>query len=64
MSKNEAVVRYKTSMSVFKKWTADGVISAEELLAIEPIIAKKYGISSRSIYREQDLNCAEKRANI
>jgi len=64
MGKEEAVLRYKTSMSVFKKWAADGLFSADELLAIDTIIADKYGVSLSSIYRENELLCAENRANI
>jgi hypothetical protein len=64
MSKEEAVLRYKASMSVFKKWASEGLISEEELLAIDTIIAEKYGVSSSSIYRENDLLCVPFRANI
>jgi uncharacterized tellurite resistance protein B-like protein len=64
MSKQEAILRYKTSMTAFKKWAADGVISEEELSAIDTIIADKYGVSLSSIYRENELLCAENRANI
>jgi len=52
MSKVEAVMYYKTSMSIFRQWRKNGLISREELMAIDTIIAEKYGISSCSIYRE------------
>ena len=64
MNKNEAILRYKTAMTVFKNWLADGLISREELLAIDTITAEKYGLSLSSIYRGIDLICAENRANI
>jgi len=55
MGKNEAVLRYKTSMSVFKRWREHGWISGEELLAIDTMLTEKYGLSSCSIYRENVL---------
>lgn len=61
MSKEEAVLRYKAAMSVFKKWLSDGVISADDLLEIGTMLAQKYGLSSYSIYLENDLLCREKR---
>jgi len=61
MSKDEAILRYKASMSVFKKWLTDGAITESDLLAIDSMLAKKYGLSSRSIYLEYDLLCGEKR---
>jgi hypothetical protein len=64
MSKEEGVIRYKASMSIFKSWAAEGLISGEELLAIDTMIAEKYGVSLSSIYRENDLICTEISANI
>jgi hypothetical protein len=64
MSKEEAVLRYKASMSVFKKWAVEGLINEEELLAIDTKLAEKYGVSLSSIYRENDLLCTPIRANI
>lgn len=64
MNKEEAIFNYKTSMSVFKKWHGDGLISDEELLKIDTIIAEKYGVSLSSIYRENDLLSVKSRANI
>ena len=43
MSKDETILRYKASMSVFKKWLADGAITESDLLAIDSMLAKKYG---------------------
>lgn len=61
MTKDEAILCYKASMSVFKKWLSDGAITESDLLAIDTMLAKKYGLSSRSIYLEYDLLCGEKR---
>ena len=64
MSNQDAVLRYKTAMSVFKVWCASGAISEEELLTIDTIVAEKYGVSLSSIYREDYLICAKNRANM
>jgi hypothetical protein len=51
MCKRQAVIHYRTAMAVFKKWLAEGMISREELTKIDALIAQKYGLSIRSIYR-------------
>ena len=61
MSKEDAILRYKTAMSIFKNWLATGVISATDLLEINTILAQKYGLSTRSIFLENDLLCEENR---
>jgi hypothetical protein len=53
MSKYDAILRYKTSMSIFKKWLADGVITKADLLTIDAILAEKYGFSPCSIFLEK-----------
>jgi uncharacterized membrane protein len=52
MSKEQAIIHYKTATAVFRKWLADGHITEEELTQIDTIIAGKYGLSSCSIYRQ------------
>ena len=61
MSKEEAIFRYKASMAVFKNWLSEGAISEVDLLAIDTMLAQKYGLSSCSIFLENDLLCKEKR---
>ncbi|MDD2459244.1 MAG: hypothetical protein PHQ83_12140 [Eubacteriales bacterium] len=51
MSKELAVIHYQTAISIFKTWVSRGIISEEELLTIDTIIAQKYGLSFDSIYR-------------
>lgn len=51
MSKELAVIRYRTAMTVFGKWLTDGIISEDELTKIDAIVAEKYGLLSHSIYR-------------
>ena len=61
MSKEDGILRYKTAMAVFKNWLATGVISATDLVEINTILAQKYGLSTRSIFLENDLLCEENR---
>ncbi len=61
MRKEEALLRYKAAMAVFKNWLAEGAISNADLLEIDTILARKYGLSSCSIYLENDLLCKENR---
>ena len=64
MDKDEAILRYKTAMAMFRKWLSDGIITEDDLSVIETTLADKYGLSSCSIYRDSDLLCMKKRANI
>jgi len=51
MSKELALIHYHTAVSIFETWASKGIISKEELLTIDTIIAQKYGLSFDSIYR-------------
>jgi len=51
MSKEQAIIHYRTAVAVFRKWLAEGIITEDELLKIDTLIAQKYGLSSCSIYR-------------
>lgn len=51
MSKDETLTCYILSISTFQSWLDQGIISTEELRQIDTIVAKKYGISSCSIFR-------------
>ena len=61
MSKDEAILRYKSAMAVFKSWLSEGVISNDDLLEIDTMLAQTYGLSSCSIFLENDLLCKENR---
>ena len=61
MNNGDALLRYNASMAIFKNWLATGVISATDLLEINTILAQKYGLSTRSIFLENDLLCEENR---
>jgi len=60
MNKQEEVISYKTSVSIFKKWLREGVITADDYSVIETKIAEKYSLSSGSIYRENNLKYSQK----
>lgn len=52
---NELIMRianYRASMSLAKEMLENGIISAEEYAKIDTIMAKKYGLSSCTIFRE------------
>ena len=55
MSKNDAMMYYKTSLSIFISWYKQGGISVEELNILDTKLCEKYGISSSSIYRPNPL---------
>ena len=59
ISKENAILRYKAAMAVFKRWLAEGAISDADLLEITTILARKYGLSTRSIFLENNLLCKE-----
>ena len=46
---------YLASMMQAKKMLSQGVISSDDYIKIDTIIAEKYGISSCSLYRGIDL---------
>jgi lambda repressor-like predicted transcriptional regulator len=50
--RKKAVMAYKAAVAVFRKWFSGGLISKPDYNRIERIIAEKYGLSSRSIWRE------------
>lgn len=64
MSKEETILRYKASMSVFKNWFDSGVITEKDLLGISTALAGKYGLSLFSMFLENNLLCKENRASI
>jgi hypothetical protein len=49
--KRTAVMLYKATLSVFKKWLVQGLITQADYDVIDTIVAEKYGLSSCSIYR-------------
>lgn len=52
---NELIMRianYRAAMSLANEMLENGIISAEEYAKIDTIMAKKYGLSSCTIFRE------------
>ncbi len=45
------LMAYQTAMALARSMRSKGIISAKEYVKIDTIIAKKYGISSCSIFR-------------
>lgn len=64
MTDFKSVLRYKTAMSIFKKWHADAHITDEELLMLDAMMAQKCGLSLYSMYRSNNLLCVKTRANM
>ncbi len=50
MTKMDAVIRYNASLTIFKNWLAEGVISEDEFQIINELLATKYGLSFSSIF--------------
>lgn len=57
----EDIMQYQASMSMFKNWFDNGVISLDDLRVIDTKMTEKYGISSSSIFRPQTLLLSPKR---
>ncbi|HJI56240.1 MAG: SHOCT domain-containing protein [Pseudoruminococcus massiliensis] len=53
-SLNERIISYRRSMAMVKAMLSEGVIDPKEYAEIDTIMAKKYGLSSCSIFREID----------
>lgn len=48
----DRVTAYRTAMSLAKEMLKRGIIGQEEYAVIDTIMAKKYGLSSCTIWRE------------
>ena len=48
----QSIVRYRIAMSMAKSMLNKGIITEEEYAKIDTIMAKKYGLSSCTIFRE------------
>ena len=52
MDKLQRLTAYKVTVSIFRKWMQEGIITQAEFQKCEVRIAKKFDISLCSIYRE------------
>jgi hypothetical protein len=57
----EDIIRFQTSLAVFKMMDKAEVISHNDFLKVESLLANKYCIKKGSIYRENDLIFSRKR---
>jgi hypothetical protein len=64
MTKQDAVVRYRATLAVYKSLQKSGLLLASELCALETMLCEKCGLSLSSIYRDTDLIKSENRATI
>lgn len=56
--KYRSIMMYKMMIGILEKWMQSGIISEEEYLKMNTMIAEKYGLNSYSIF----LDCsADKR---
>lgn len=51
MNKKIGIIHYRAAVCIFQKWLNLGLITEEELLKINSLIAGKYGLPINSIYR-------------
>jgi len=51
----EKICAYKRTMTIANLMLSRGIITPEEYLKIDKIIANKYGVNSCSIYRQKPL---------
>jgi len=52
---NDRVLGYKSAMAQARRMLAAGIISGSEYAIIDTMMAEKYGLSSCSLFRENDL---------
>lgn len=51
ISNNKAVIHYLLAIMVFTEWLDTGLLSNEEFVRIEALLADKYELPKSSIYR-------------
>ena len=58
------VLGYKSAMAQAGVMLSKGIITAEEYAIIDTMMAEKYGLSSYSVFRENDLLYSSIRGNM
>lgn len=58
------VLGYKSSMAQAELMLSKGIITAEEYVIIDTMMAEKYGLCSCSLFRKNDLLCSGTRGNM
>lgn len=51
----KALMCYQTTMRIARQWLSSGLITAEDYEKFDTIIAEKFGVSARSIWRDINL---------
>ena len=61
---NERVLGYKSAMAQARRMLSVGIINETEYAKIDTMMAKKYGLSSCSLFRDNDLLYSSIRGNM
>lgn len=61
---NERILGYKSAMAQARQMLSGGIINADEYAIIDTMMAEKYGLSSCSLFRENDLIYSSIRGNM
>lgn len=48
-----SIIHYRMAMLIFRQWQSSGIITEEEFVGIETLLAQKYSLSPYSLYREK-----------
>lgn len=55
MADEKALMCYQATMRIARQWLGSGLITAEDYEKIDTIVAGKFGVSARSIWRDINL---------
>lgn len=61
---NERILGYKSAMAQARRMLSAGIITEAEYAIIDTMMAEKYGLSSYSLFRDNDLLISGIRGNI
>ena len=61
---NDRILGYKSAMAQARRMLSAGIINEDEYAIIDTMFAEKYGLSSCSLLRENDLLYSSIRANM
>ena len=55
MADDKALMYYQSTMRIARQWLGSGLITAEDYEKFDTIVAEKFGVSARSIWRDINL---------
>lgn len=55
MADDKALMYYQSTMRIAQRWLGSGLITAEDYEKFDTIVAEKFGVSARSIWRDINL---------